>query len=851
MSVGDPEVRIRSRRRPLGTLEHFWNIPEVELVGDPGGGGAYRFGPFQLDVRERRLSRGSEVIPLRLKVFDTLCALVENAGRLLTKQELLDTVWPDTAVEENNLNHNVSALRKALGEKATGQQYIETVPRVGYRFVAAVEVGEPRFETISDGGRLAQARIDRGPPPVKAPNWLTHTSFVGRERELEELSALVPGCRLLTITGAGGSGKTRLACEAARRVQGAFPDGARMVALASVGSPELVAQAALEAVEAHEAADRPPLEALAAALQHQRMLLVFDNCEHLIGEVAGVVGFLVERAPGLHVVATSREALGLAGERVWAAPPLSLPPARAGLSLAAAERSDAVRLFIERASARDPRFALGEANYEAVARICARLDGVPLAIELAAARIGAFAAHEMARHLDSSFALLAAGGRGLPRHQTLHAAVDWSHQLLEPGERVLFARSAGFRGGFDLEAAEGVCGAEPLAPDTVARHLARLVDKSLVESERNADDALRYRVLEPLRQYAAEKLAAAGEAEALARRHLDHYLEVAERAYADRLDRAEAWLPRLEREHDNLRIALAWADGHEPARALGLAGALGWFFHMHSHFSEGRRGLRRVLARPPERSRDAARALWGASRLAAAQGDLAEASELGQRSLTLWRELGDRREVALALEPIGFSSWLAGDDAGAHAAFREQLDIYRELADERLANRAQLNVCQVLVGEGRLEEAEPIARAGLAVATRCDEIRDIHNAYHFLADCALMRGDAARARELYAESLRAALRYGDRLEAAYEIEGLAMALAGQGYDERALRLAAAAAAELEALGSMQTMRFWEELKRRYLGAAAARLVAGAATARAAGRALGFEDAVAEALDPAL
>ena len=368
-------------------------------------------------------------------------------------------------------------------------------------------------------------------------------------------------------------------------------------------------------------------------------------------------------------------------------------------------------------------------------------------------------------------------------------------------------------------------------------------------SERGADDTLRYRVLEPLRQYADEKLSAAGETEAIAHRHLDHYLALAERAYAERLERAEPWLERLEREHDNLRIALAWADAHEPVRALALAGALAWFFHLHSHFFEGRCWLRGVLERPLERSRHAARALWGASRLAASQGDFAESAALGQRSLALWRELGDRREVALALEPIGWSSFLAGDDAGAHAAFREQLEIHRELADERLANRAQLNICQVLVSEGRIDEAEPIARTGLAVATRCDEIRDVHNAHHYLGDCALIRGDVASAREHYAESLHAALRFGNRLEACYQIEGVAMALAGQGRDERALRLAGGAAAELEALGSTHAIRFWEELKRRYLDVAAERFAAGAAAARAAGRALGFEGAVAEALAP--
>jgi hypothetical protein len=271
-------------------------------------------------------------------------------------------------------------------------------------------------------------------------------------------------------------------------------------------------------------------------------------------------------------------------------------------------------------------------------------------------------------------------------------------------------------------------------------------------------------------------------------------------------------------------------------------------WQLHSHYSEGRERLRRALQHPHGRTRDAARALWGASSLAVWQGDHAGGTGPGEESLSIWRERGDRREVAMALEPLGFSRWMTGDDAGAHATFEEELAIYRELGDERLANRATLNICQVLVGESRVDEAEPMSARALALARGHEDLREIHNALHFLADCALIRGEVHLARERYAESLRAAVAYGDRFEMAYEVEGVAMARAGQRRDAEAVSLAAAAAAEREDIRSTATVAFWEALKTRYLAPAAARL-GPAETARAQheGRAAGFEAAIARAL----
>ena len=701
---------------------------------------------------------------------------------------------------------------------------------------------------LRDGARTG------GDPAGGAPDAVPHnlpaeiTSFVGRESEIADLRDLVGSHRLVTVTGAGGSGKTRLARQVALRSLGDFPGGVRLVSLDPVG-PELVAQAFAEAVGVREESDRPLLDGVAASLASRSALLLVDNCEHVLAEAARVTDVLLRAAPGLRVLATSQEALGLEGEHVWSAPPLAVPAGRAGQSVEASLQHDAVHLFVDRAQARDPRFALTPANLDAVVQVCARLDGVPLAIELAAARIRAMSAADIRGRLDDCFQLLTAGARGaLPRHQTLRAAVDWSHELLSGPERTLFRRLAPFRGGFDLEAVEGTAGFGDLPPSDVLDHLSRLVEKSLVVSERAADDSVRCRVLEPLRQYAAEKVAGAGEAEETARRHFAHYAELADRAYEERTARATEWVERLERDHDNLRAALDWAAGHDPDGELRLAGALAWMWQLHSHFSEGRRWLRRVLERPRGRTREAARALWGASSLAVWQGDLAAGTAPGEESLAIWRELGDKREVAMALEPIGFSRWMAADHAGAYEAFEEELAIYRELGDERLANRATLNICQVLVSESRVDEAERLSEGALALAREHGELREIHNAHHFLADCALIRGEAELAARRYAESLRAAVAYGDRFEMQYEVEGVAMAVAGLGRDGEAVCLAAAAEAEREALKSSASVAFWDALEKRYLGPAAERLgPAAAAQARAEGRALGFEAAVQRAL----
>ncbi|HET9253297.1 MAG TPA: tetratricopeptide repeat protein, partial [Candidatus Eisenbacteria bacterium] len=494
-------------------------------------------------------------------------------------------------------------------------------------------------------------------------------------------------------------------------------------------------------------------------------------------------------------------------------------------------------------------FALNAANLDAVLGICARLDGIPLAIELAAARMQALSAADIEKRLSEGFGLLAAGRAAIPRHQTLRAAMDWSHDLLTGPERALFRRLACFSGGFDLDAAERVGEAGGVGAGEALDLLTRLVEKSLVVGERSAEDRVRYRLLEPLRLYALEKLTESGETDAARERHLAHYAELSERAYAERLDATAEWLSSLEREHDNLRAAIAWAGANRPSEERRLVGALAWFWQLHSHNSEGREHLRRVMERGLDRSRDSARVLWGTSQLAAWQGDYQDSRKPAEECLAIWREIGDPREIALALDSVAWSIFFAGDAPRALALFEECLSIARETGDERLVNRETLNVCQILVALGNIERTEALASEALAIALRADRASEIQVAYHYLADCALIRGDAAKAVGLYVESLRAAIRYGNRMEAVFELEGGAMSLAGIGRDAKSMRLLGAALAEREARQNQVTMDFWERLKQRYLVPAEQRLGRVAAEReKNVGRAMGFDAAVAYAYD---
>jgi predicted ATPase len=563
---------------------------------------------------------------------------------------------------------------------------------------------------------------------------------------------------------------------------------------------------------------------------------VLDNFEQLTAGTP-TVATLLEQAPRVKLIVTSREPLHLSGEHVFPVPPLALPDQRRVADLGALARCDSVRLFVERARRVLPAFTLTSQNAAAVAELCVRLDGLPLALELAAARAPMLSPEAMLKRLGDRLKLLTGGARDVPeRQQTLRNNLAWSHELLEAGERKLFARLGVFSGGFTLEAAESACDADI---DT----LASLLDRSVLRREGE-----RFGMLETIREFAREQLLAGGEAEAVQERHAACFEALAERHHARRWHHAKEGLDELEREHDNLRAALDFLLSSNPARALRLAGALGWFWHQRSHYSEGRRRLAAVLAATSEPGEERARALAAAGELAAWSGDLASARPLIEEAVAIWRESGKKQEIAGALIELGWGCFYCGD-AAALGLMEEGLALRQEVGDPILVNRARIGFLQVLVSTGDVDRVEPLAREALAVARQTRDLSSEHFAYHFLADCSLIRGDCAASLPLYQRALALAVELADRAETCAEIQGIAMSSAGLGQPAVALRLAGAAAAEFDALAiDLSGIAFWHALLERYLGRARAAMSADAAAAAwEEGRRTWFEHATALAL----
>jgi predicted ATPase/DNA-binding SARP family transcriptional activator len=496
------------------------------------------------------------------------------------------------------------------------------------------------------------------PPPDEAPLDERHgrlprqlTSFVGRERELGEVDGLLRKSRLLTLTGAGGCGKTRLALELAAQQLGEFSDGVWSVELAALGEAELIAPAIAQAMDTRLASGRAPEIALAGHIGDREQLLLLDNCEHLVEPVAHLVEALLLHCPRLTILATSREPLRVPGEVTWRVPSLSLPTLDDPSLAAAAPQAESVRLFLARAQQAAPGFELDEDNSAAVATLCHRLDGMPLAIELATARLNMLTPAQIIERLDDSLDVLSGGSRtALTRQQTLRATLAWSFELLDADERVMLRRLAVFAGGFGLEAAEDVCAAEPLMRSEAVAVLGRLVDKSLVHVE-EVEGAHRYLLLETVRQYATEQLEDAGERGDFVRRHREWYLELAENDPTPPGDLpATDRLRHLELERDNLRTALATALAEDPAAGLRLVAALWRFWLMRGYLSEGYRWLAAALDAAPEPSAARGRALLATCLIALRRGVHERIHELGAESVEIFRGLDDHAGMFDAVE---------------------------------------------------------------------------------------------------------------------------------------------------------------------------------------------------------
>jgi diguanylate cyclase (GGDEF)-like protein len=626
------------------------------------------------------------------------------------------------------------------------------------------------------------------------------TTFVGRAREIEAVRALLGRSRLLTLAGPGGIGKTRLAVELAREVLDYYPDGICLVELAPVADPARVPAAVAAALGLSEEPGRPHLETLAAHLRHRLFLLILDNCEHVIESTAALTAELLNSCGHLTVLATSRETLGLPCEQTFRVPPLSLPgpddlPDARRNPAELAGRFEAISLFRQRAALVDPGFEITAANLDLAAEICRQLDGIPLAIELAAARTGLLSLEQIAARLSDRFRLLRGGTRGvLPRQQTLKALVDWSYELLAEEERALLRALSVFSGGHTLEAAEEVFGAD------ILDLLSRLVNKSLVQTDRPAGEGEpRYQMLDTIRQYAWDRLIEAGEAGRYRACHLEYYLRLAEEAEGGLLGPEQrGWLERLTAEHGNLRAALDWASSERPEAGLRLAAAVTRYWLVRGHRSEGRERLSSLLDTVRRREADAAgteirpllqRARFALGLLALYQYDSREAVRHGEAAAQLAEALGDDPARAVALSQLGYARHQSGDPAGGAAAWEAGLALARRLGEPWPLGFALRGWAYHLQRLGRSAEADRALAEALPLLRRTGDDWLIANVVWRWGVTRLWRlGDPDGAVPLFREAHAQLRALGDRVGIAHTLSDMGWALYFQGHRGEARRL---------------------------------------------------------------
>jgi len=643
-----------------------------------------------------------------------------------------------------------------------GQILVSGVMRdLAYRDLPAgaslLDLGSHRLKDLTEAEQVWQLTIAGLPaefPELKALDTLPNnlpiqpTSFRGRERDLEEVKSLLARHKLLTLVGSGGVGKTRLALQVGAEALDQYPDGVWLIDFAPITDPELVSSVIAQAIGMAQVEGRRVDESIPQWLRCKKLLLIFDNCEHVLEPVAAIANAIIRSCPDVRLLATSRQALAVNGEHVMQLPSLDVPHKIADLTPAAIVEFGAVALFVDRAKAADTRFTLTDDTAPIVADICRRLDGIPLAIELAAARVKVLSIPNLAQRLNERFKILTGGSRSaLPRQKTLSALIDWSYDLLTPQEQLLFNRVGIFAGGFSLDAATAVCSGEGLDEIEILDLLASLTDKSLVVADTSGEHE-RYRLLESTAAYALDKLSAAGERETLARRHAEYFCDQAHAADERRSTGSTlAWVVGIELELDNFRTALAWALTHGNDAVLGgaIAGALSALWYNAGLAVEGRYWISLAL----ERVNDA---------------------EQPQIAARLWCALS------------GLSSGQRSYDAAERA-----MQLYASVGDARWTARAQHKLAGALLHMGRLDEAKAAIEQALAAARACGDAVNVANCLNMQALIAQLRGDVRTARELHTQAQAAFKALGDESGTAMVLANMAELEFADGHPERALR----------------------------------------------------------------
>ena len=722
-----------------------------------------RFGIFETDLTTRELRKGGVRIKLHGQPFEVLALLLERPGEVIPREEFRQRLWPtDTFVDfDHGVNTAINRLREALGDSAESPRFVETLSRRGYRFIAPVD--------SQTRGRFSEKQVK----PVKthpANIPVQRTGFVGREKEVAAAKELLlrQDVRLLTVTGPGGIGKTRLALEVAKDLAECFPGGIHFVPLSALRDPGLITSLIVQTLGLREAGSQSPLETLKRSfLDSSRApaLLLLDNFEHLM-QAAPTVAELLALGLNLKILVTSRAALHVYGEHEFPVPPLALPDSQSKPSVEVVAQYPAVALFVQRAVAARPDFELNRQNASAVIEICARLDGLPLAIELAAARVKVLSPTSMRTRLASRLQLLTGGARDLPqRQQTLRATIDWSYDLLSAAEQKLFRKLSVFAGGCNLESVEAVCDTKGDLNLDPLDGTASIVDKSLLQRLEQANGESRFVMLETIREYAREKLEASGEDGLTRRAHAAYCLVLAEEEATEQggADRPE-WRELLALEHDNLRAGLEWLiETGDAEWGLRLGAALFRFWEAREYLAEGRDRLGKLLKIPgaaaPTKCRE--RVLFAAGALAAEQGDFISGDALIGESLDIARQLGDKQGAAVSVNALAVLARDQSDIARAHSLFEESLALWRELGDLKAVARSLSNLANVVAFQGDYARARSLYAESLSIFRGLRDRTGVAWSLNNQGDVARDQGDFVAARALYEQGLAIFCELGD------------------------------------------------------------------------------------------
>lgn len=812
---------------------------------------------------------------------DAVFAVFDDAGRgvaagIAAQRALASAHWPDDAEVrvrigihtgegtlggENYIGLDVHRAARIAAAGHGGQVVLSGATRSQVEGtlpegVRLRDLGPHRLKDLAQPEDLFQLDIDGLTvefPPLRTlsarPNNLPVqlTSFIGREGEIAAVGELLDRARLVTLTGPGGTGKTRLALQVASERLTQYADGAFFVDLAAITDSSLVASALASSAGVREVADKPLTETLAEELRDRELLLVLDNFEQ-VTDAAPLVANLLAAASRLQVLVTSRAVLRISGEHEFPVPPLRVPDPDRLPPLAELSTFEGVALFVERARAARPEFGVTDESWPAVARIVARLDGLPLAVELAAAKVKLLGAEQILARLDDRLAFLSGGARDLPaRQQTLRETIAWSYDLVPATQQALLRRLAVFAGGWTLDDAEAVCRPADIGLDTLDG-LAGLLDQSLIRRDEGIHGESRFMMLETIREFALQRLGASGEQDDVARRHAEHFTALAE-ATEPELTQSPDAVERIDHDHDNFRAALSRAIASDEAElGMRLGYALWRFWQLQSHLSEGRMWFDRLLALPPAGARTAARAkgLTGAAGIAYWQNDYPAATSWYEEAEAIYRELGDRRGLADALYNTGSMDAIRGDMNAVRDAFSEGTALAREVRDNQL-------VVRFLEAEGYtafmtddFETARTRLEEALAMAEQTDDKMAIGTGHHTVAQVARLQERFEDAAAHYRSSIRIARDLGATLAVIEPLQGLAAVLIATGDPERGVRLLGAQAVIREQAGGGPPPE-WLRLGDPYSAAKSQLGEADYAAAWEAGRSLSAEEAMAEAL----